>query len=314
MLRRNPLRPANAFAPGHVTGLFAPAASGPDPRARGSIGAGVVLELGVLATATFEPDRPRRIVVNAGKAVDLPISRTVAERLLGPRRGRLTVELRHQLPIGQGFGMSAAGALATALAVGDLLEAEPRRSIEVAHLADLFGGGGLGGVSAILGGGLEVRRTPGVPPRGTVRHYRFPPRIWIGVTGRPIPSPGLLRDPAFLERVSRAAEGGLRALGRSPSPRSFLLASGRFTDRLGLAPPSLRRLLDDLHGEGIGACQAMFGRSFFATTPTEPLRSRLVRMLRRHRVRAVELAAATEGAHLVGGGAALVRESLLNRS
>ncbi|MCI4331596.1 MAG: hypothetical protein L3K19_07105 [Thermoplasmata archaeon] len=300
MLRRKGLRAASAFAPGHVTGIFAPASVGSDPRGRGSVGAGIVLELGVVATATLEPERPRRILVRSSARHELSISRTVAERLLARRRGRLTVDLVHQLPIGQGFGMSAAGATATGLAVARLLDLDPRKAVETAHLADLFGGGGLGGVAAILGGGLEFRRRPGLPPRGLVRHYPFPRSLWIGVVGRPIASRGLLRDPTFLAHVVDRASEGLTTLRQRPTVATFLAESEAFGDRLGLAPPALSRLLLRIRSEGIRASQAMFGRSFFAVPPSEAARTRLIEVLQAAGVRAVELGAAPAGAHVIG--------------
>lgn len=296
-------RTARAFAPGHVTGFFAPAATGRDPRARGSVGAGVVLELGVVAEAAYRPGARRTIRLAADTAEPLPISRDVTERLLGARTGRLDVRLVHQLPIGQGFGMSAAGALATALAVGRVLGEPTRRSVETAHLADLFGGGGLGGVAAILRGGLEIRRSPGIPPWGSAVHRPFPSPLWVGVTGARIPSPGLLRDPDFLDRVRRASAGALTSLESRPTPLRWVEASEAFSDRLGLAPSTLRALLRSLRRAGIPASQAMFGRSFFAL-PSGPTRRRaLVELLERHRLRGVELRAASRGAHLVTGAA-----------
>ena len=208
---------ARAFAPGHVTGVFRPDASQRDPRARGSVGAGLVLELGVWGKARFSPGARSRVRVVADCRTPLPISEEVARRLAPEASGTLTVRLTHELPIGQGFGMSAAGALATALAVGSLSGRPRSKAIDVAHLADLFGGGGLGGVAAILGGGLEVRTRPGgLPPFGHVTHRSFPPALLVGVIGRPISSPsgpeGRQRPPQDRRGVPRLAATRTRSL------------------------------------------------------------------------------------------------------
>lgn len=232
---------ASSFAPGHVTGIFAPRLLDRDPRKRGSVGAGLVLELGVHATARWQPGGPDEFVLQSTPRIATPISNDVANRLKGDRVGRLTVRLSHELPVGQGFGMSAAGALATALAVSKALGSLRAPAIEVAHLADLFGGGGLGGVSAILGGGLEVRTTPGLPPAGRIRRSRFPHPVFVAVAGKPLPSPRLLHNPRFLQHVESAAADGLASLDRRSNARDFLAASEQFTDRLALAPAGLRR-------------------------------------------------------------------------
>ncbi|MCI4332907.1 MAG: hypothetical protein L3K01_04150 [Thermoplasmata archaeon] len=279
-----------AFAPGHLTGVFAPRLGAKDPRARGSVGAGLVLELGVRAVARWTPGAPDRVVVRSTPTTSAPISLEAARRTKSELRGRLSVTLTHQLPIGQGFGMSAAGALATARASALALGTSPRKALEIAHLADLFGGGGLGGVAAIAGGGLEVRRRPGIPPWGEIRRSRFPYRVFLATVGPPIPSPGLLRNAHFLTRVEAAAAEGLRELGTRPTPTSFLAASQLFSDRLGLGPVGLRRRLDRIRRTGASAGQAMFGRAIFAVAHDSAERSRLVRTLAAERLSAVEMA------------------------
>jgi pantoate kinase len=192
--------------------------------------------------------------------------------------------------------MSAAGAVATALAVGAVADRAPRESIEVAHLADLFGGGGLGGVAAIVGGGgLEFRRSAGVPPVGQTTHLPLAGTLLVGTAGRAMPSPPLLRDPRFLRRV-RVASRGLDELLRTPSPSAFFELSEQFTDRLGLAPASLRDLLRQIRGQGAWASQAMLGRSFFVRPHRRADRDAVLDLLERHGVHAVELTAARHGA------------------
>lgn len=289
------VRTARAFAPGHVTGIFAPASTGRDPRARGSRGAGIVLELGVVAAAAWRPGAARRLCVLDGGREEWPISTDVARRLVGNRRGSLTVRLHHELPIGQGFGMSAAGATATALAVSAALGRPRARAIEIAHLGDLFGGGGLGGVAAILGGGIEFRRAPGIPPFGDSLRVPWSPSVFVGVVGRPMPSPPRLQDARFLQRAGASARG-LDALLERPDPVRFFRASERFTDRMGVASVRLRRILRELRTDGAWAFQAMFGESFLAAPRSLAARERVIRSLRARRIRAVEVRVPARGA------------------
>lgn len=291
-------RTSRAFAPGHVTGIFRPEAVHRDPRARGSVGAGVVLELGAWAEAEFSAGRRSRVRVVGDGRGPWPISEDAARRLSPEASGSLTVRLAHELPIGQGFGMSAAGALATALAVASISGRPRSEAVRVAHLADLFGGGGLGGVAAILGGGLEVRTKPGVPPFGEVVHRPFAPALLVGVVGRPIPSPSVLRDPGALARIARAAHGWER-LGRRPSPEEFFRLSERFTDRAGLESAAVARTVAALRRRGASACQAMFGQSFFAWPRSAEARSACIDWLESEGTRAVEVHASSTGAHLL---------------
>lgn len=307
-------RVAIAFAPSHITGIFSPDLTPRDPRARGSVGAGLVLDVGVRATAVLVPSRARRLVVRSRERSELPISREVAERLLGDRSATLTVDLEHALPIGQGFGASAAGALATGLAVGSLVGARRARSVATAHLADLFLGGGLGGVAAILGGGLELRTRTGIPPWGRVLHAPFPHPVLVALVGSELPSPRLLGNARFLERVRAAAESGLRELRGRPEPRRFLDASEAFTDALGLASPAVTRTVRALRRAGGRTAQTMFGSSVFTVPTTPTARREVLRELERRGLRAVELRTGRRGAGrrpLPRSGVA--RESLLLR-
>ena len=291
---------AEAFAPAHVTGVFRPAVDARDPRARGSVGAGIVLECGVRAVAEFRPGPRRRIRVSSRLGIPLPISEEVAHRLRPNPTGTLSVHLVHELPVGQGFGMSAAGATATALAVGAISGRPRPRVIEVAHLADLFGGGGLGGVASIVGGGgLEFRSRSGIPPFGRTVHRELSGSVILGVAGGPLPSPRLLRDRGFLRRVATASNG-LDDLLQQPGVAGFFDLSERFTDRLGLAPAPLVRVLRGLRRRGASAAQAMFGRSFFARVASVRQRTQVLQWLAAARVPAVELAPARRGAHFVG--------------
>lgn len=291
---------ARAFAPGHLTGLFVPRTDARDPRGRGSVGAGLVLERGVVADASYDPRASRRLVVRAEPGLPVPISRDVARRLYAGRTGALEVRLRHELPVGQGFGTSAAGALATGLAVARVLGVDRPRAVQVAHLADLFGGGGLGGVSALGGGGWERRVRPGVPPFGRAVHAPFRRPVWVALVDRPVRSPALLHDPTFLQRVADAGAGGLRRLDRTPSVTRFLDEAERFTDRLALGPPTVRRTIARLRAAGAWAAQAMFGGSVWAVARSAPARARLVAALDELGVPAVELDAARRGAGGLG--------------
>ena len=265
---RNPIIVAESFAPGHVSAIFRPEVEVRDPRGRGSTGAGFTLELGARALAVWRPGPRRRIRVDAEPALPVPISEEVAERIVGEERGALRVRVRHELPVGQGFGMSASGALAVALAVGRAVRWNYQRTLEVAHLADLFGRGGLGGVASVLGGGLELRERAGIPPWGYVRHREWAGRVFVSVLGPPIPSPHRLSDAKFLDRVAVAAEPSMAALRRSFTPRTLFAEAERFGDAVGGATPEVAEALGVLRGGGVRAAQTMFGNAVHAVAET----------------------------------------------
>lgn len=259
-------RRGRAFAPAHVTGFFAPRLAARDPRARGSVGAGLVLGVGVTATVRARPGARAGVRFEGRGRARFPISEEAARRLLRGHRAELAVTLEHAVPIGRGFGASAAGALATALAVGAAVGEPRRRSVEVAHLADLFGRGGLGGVAAILDGGLEARLRPGIPPFGRVRHFPREDDVLVGSLGDPLASPRILADPRRLARLG-AAEELVEEFLHDPDPERFWATAEAFTDRVGLASRPLAVVLRALRRRGCRAFQAMFGETFVAELP-----------------------------------------------
>ncbi len=301
---RDATRTARAFAPGHVTGFFDPSLEARDPRGRGSTGGGLVLGAGATAEATWTPEGPSRVTVRSPAARRLPISEEVARRLAAPCGGRVEVRIVHELPIGQGFGASASGALATGLAVARATGQPTSRAVEVAHLAELFGGGGLGGVAAILGGGVELRVRPGIPPFGRILHRLVRGSVFVGIVGRPIASPDVLGDPRTLERIRSAAADISRGT-HAPTLAGLMDDAERFTDRLALGGARLNAEIQRLRGPGVRVAQAMFGRSFFAVASTPAARRSFLRTLERRGLRALELPLARRGA--------FAEQSLLSR-
>lgn len=195
--------------------------------------------------------------------------------------------------------MSAAGALATALAVSAATGQSRRLAVETAHLADLYGGGGLGGVSAILGGGVETRERPGIPPWGHARHTAATGCVLLAWSSTAMPSPRLLRDPAFLRRVSAAAGPGLRRLRHRPDLRSLMREAERFTDTLALGPAPVLRTVHALRSGDVAVVQAMFGRSLMLVPWSARGRSRAIRGLELRGSHAVELPIARRGARVI---------------
>ncbi len=260
MGRSDEVRVARAFAPGHVTGFFRAELSARDPRGRGSTGAGIVLDRGAVATARWQPGGANRLRLRSRPAVPLPISRSVATRLQAGHGGTLEVSLEHALPVGQGLGMSAAGAVATGLAVAEVL-GEPRsKAWQWAHLAELERRGGLGGVAAIAGGGLELRARPGIPPWGTIRHRAWAGELALVRFGAPIPSPGILSDPRRTTGLRRLGSAALRGYRSAPGRDRFLEEAERFTDGAGLLPARVRSRVDRWRSDRLAVFQAMFGR------------------------------------------------------
>ena len=180
---------------GHITLLFSIHDDALLPRNQGSRGAGLCLDKGVQVSiqetgrtiaieegqemAGWDQDIPP---VQAKGEIDLNITGTASieeasetmyvdlidelrqARLL-PFDTNYSIEVDIELPLSQGFGMSAAGLSALALACYEMtnLGSIPQY-FRVAHHIERRYSGGLGDVLGLFVGGVELRTHPGSPP------------------------------------------------------------------------------------------------------------------------------------------------------
>ena len=159
---------------GHVTLLFTVDDLDQDPIKQGSLGAGLCLTDGAEAIARGELGVYSLDVKFLQGNGDAKIFQQVLD-LLSEVISEISdysweIAIRNKLPSSQGFGMSAAGAIAAAAAFQRALglphEESFRRSLAIAHLVERRNSTGLGDVTALAAGGVERRLKPGSPYSG----------------------------------------------------------------------------------------------------------------------------------------------------
>ncbi len=163
---------------GHLTWLFTVESDAEDPVLQGSRGAGVCIDAGLTlhCTATISVDGRTGITANLrGGDADPVLGRLYGEVIRqsvgcsDAVNGRdWHFEVVPDLPMSQGFGLSAAGAIAAARCVlqiaGTTGEIDPEgAACAIAHLVERRLSGGLGDVSGLSVGGVERRLAPGAP-------------------------------------------------------------------------------------------------------------------------------------------------------
>ncbi|MEK6985651.1 MAG: hypothetical protein AABX89_04640 [Candidatus Thermoplasmatota archaeon] len=287
---------ASAFAPGHVSGLFAVHDEAADPLAKGSRGVGWSVEKGATAMVT----RAERTTLTVdGKDANLPVTMAALEQL-APGVG-LDVRLTFGLPVGQGFGMSAAGTLAACLAAASELGLEPEAALAATHAAEVASGTGLGDAIGSWNGSGEIRVKPGIPPHGWAMRVDPPAetRMLYLVAGPGIQTPRIIRDAEWKERTRELADPAVErilAVGRPLAWQAMLMESQKFTLQLGLLPAPLQDLAERLPKD------VMWGQSMLGTTlwvaGKEPALHRARSVLEGHG-KLVELGMDLNGARLV---------------
>ena len=136
-----------AFAPGHITGFFEPVYHPEDMSRCGSRGAGVSVSLGAYSGVSVENTANKTIEVFInGRKSPAPVTRLALDFLVGNNPIDITVKTRLDLPMGQGFGMSAAGSLSACLAVAKICGLSESDALRASHFAEVHLGTGLGDV------------------------------------------------------------------------------------------------------------------------------------------------------------------------
>ena len=259
----------SVFSPGHITCFFHPVRTG-DPETTGSRGAGLRLSLGTTVTIEERTDRRVNIVMD-GRESDAPVTRRVLS-MACPDRG-FDVTIENELPVGQGFGMSASGAIAAAACACMISDIDIRQAYRLAHVAEVTEGGGLGDVAAIMSGFHQpVRIRPGLPPYGEVRGSGLRiPRLTLAVVGDKLSTAPVINDPDMQSRMCRIGSGMVDDYIRKPSLGRLFSLSREFSTSLGLESEGVRDALNEI-AKVAPAGMCMLGHSVFTTLPEDEVR------------------------------------------
>jgi len=145
---------AKAFCPGHITGFFEICMSD-DEEKSGSRGAGICISHGATSVVEIKGNEIE-VEINGRRSGEVTEE---ALHMLTERGIKAKVEL--SLPQSQGFGMSAAGTLASTLALSSLLSIPKENAIRAAHIAEVRHSTGLGDVVSSAHGSIEIREEAG---------------------------------------------------------------------------------------------------------------------------------------------------------
>ncbi len=247
------VRTAVAFSPGHISGYFR-RVEGSDPSTTGSVGAGVVIDEGVRSTVAPAAKTSVRVVRQDHATTGSPPVEYALDRL--GVAARVTTECR--LPIGAGFGLSAAALLATLMAANHLfdLDLSADEVAARAHEAEVLHRTGLGDVAASRAGGVVCRTGPGIHA-DIIRIY--PEEPLYAVSLGPLPTASILSSEEAMARIAAAFPD------RCPRDLAdFCLLSRAFAEKSGLIAAGVQKVLEDCDAAGVPASMTMLGNGVFA--------------------------------------------------
>lgn len=253
-----------AFAPAHITGFFEICDDSDNPLKKGSRGSGLCLDKGVTTkvTVTEASGEPVRKVFLKGKLSKAPVSKMVINELAPDHD--VVVKSTLDFPIGQGMGMSAAGALSTAIALADALGLPRTQAVQSAHKADVMSRTGLGDVGPAAQGGMTIRLRPGIPPFGQIRSIPIDPEVevLVAIVGPSMSKPKILTDPAHRRAINQAGKDCVDKMSKNPTLDNLLTLSRAFAQRCGLMNDDVAQALKSVDRFG-KASMSMIGSSIF---------------------------------------------------
>lgn len=284
----------SVFAPSHITGFFE-IVDHPNPLKMGSRGAGVALEAGVTTEVEIKEGSGVDVKINGKndprnasityKTIDLikkqfsgsklkdednfnesneKFKRKLVENLTDKK---IVIEHKVNVPIGAGFGTSAAFALGASLGIAKILKipVTHNRAASIAHLAELEMGSGLGDVIAEICGGLVLRLREGAPGIGAVDKILEEDNLFvISKTLGKIDTSSVIKDPFYKEMINRTGQSLLFELLKNPDPSFFMRLSRKFSQQTELMNGEVLEIVEVLEDETLGASMAMLGNTAFA--------------------------------------------------
>jgi pantoate kinase len=265
----------SAFSPGHITGFFEPVMTDTDPMKIGSRGAGINISLGAYSNVVVSPSQHQHFSfwINEVQS-ESPVVEEACKYLLGSQSLDVQVYTTLHLPIGQGFGMSAASAMSATLALAEILGLPKTEALKASHISEVQHRTGLGDVISSFFGGIEIRKQPGLPPWGIIEHIPGEYDIVLCIIGGVVDTERILSD---LEHAKKTAEIGsycTQKLLENPSVEHFFSLSHMFAKKTGLAQGPILKAIEEVNKHGMGS-MCMLGNSVFAIGDTDHIASLL---------------------------------------
>jgi len=269
---------ARAFSPAGISSFFeicdrtSDGAPISDPEQVGARGGGFVVSKGVLTEVSLAGAKEKqiRVFINGKLWPEAETTKTVVKTLLEkvPEIYRVTVRHHVEVPIGAGFGSSAAGALGTALALSKALDLNLTYNQlgRIAHVAEVKCKTGLGTVGPLMLGGCIVTVEPGAPGYASIDRISVSPdhRIVAG-TYKPFPTKEMLSSQEKRRPINEWGRRTLKKILADPSLENFMRACKEFAVGTGLVTSRVQKLIELAEKAGaVGATQNMVGEAVHA--------------------------------------------------
>ena len=243
-----------------------------DPEQIGARGGGFSPDKGVSTEVILVEAEEKRVQVfiNGECCPEAETTKSVVEALTAKVSETYAVTVVHcvEVPVGAGFGSSAAGALGAALSLSKVLglNLTYNQLGSIAHVAEVKCQTGLGTVGPLLFGGCGLTLEPGAPTIARLDRIPVSPdhRLVVG-TFRPYPTKEMLASEEKRKLINECGQKTLRRILAKSSLENFMAACKTFALETGFATSRVQKLMELSEKAGaVGAAQNMLGEAVHA--------------------------------------------------
>ena len=262
----------SVFIPAHITGFFT-IANDNNPLKKGSCGAGVLLDKGVLTTVkSSKKDNKIEIRINGkkDKKYEFIVIKTLEliKKDFKIEEG-LKINQEIEVPVGCGFGTSASSALGVATAFFKLFDENSLKiANQYAHIAEIESGTGLGDVIAQTSKGIVVRKKPGPLGIGKVESIESQNELSnlyvITKTLGKIDTGSIIQNSIHQKKINKIGLAIQKKFIAKPNIENFLKYSLEFAKKTNLINEDVLKIVNEMNKNTLGASMAMLGNTAFA--------------------------------------------------
>ncbi len=265
---------ASAKVPAALSSIFSPKLfwdGKPRERAEeiGARGGGFALANGVETWVEVEEGEGEEVEVN-GRVESFPPSTEAAEtmrRLLGVK-GFIRIRHRILVPIGTGFGTSAAAALGVILSLSKIMEygITLQEACRITHEVELRCRTGLNSEVGIMAGGLVLVLREGAPPRCMIDTIPLPrDAVLVAVVAGELKTSKILSEVEKLKRVEKIGDRYMERILSNPTPENFLKNARGFAYEAGFVTREVEEAFEAFSRlPTLGYAQNMLGKAAHA--------------------------------------------------
>jgi pantoate kinase len=273
------------YAPAHITSIFEIFNSDPNPLKCGSRGIGFCINKGVSTFILTKKDTKQDIqVIFNDKEIAGETTISTIKNLIGELNVKIKVFSYTELPQSQGFGLSGAGALSSAIALNSALKLklDYPELVNAAHSAEIINQTGLGDVVAQATGGVVLREHHGAIKFGKIKNIKIRPQLKelvICILGHELSTSKIITDKRFISSINMGAKKYLGELqnmltNNTISFKELTKLSFEFVKESELLGNKVLKLIKRIQVESAGfASMIMLGNAIFSVGNTKKIQT-----------------------------------------